>query len=168
MNGIPANNVRMFVPKLAHKRFLFTFHDLGAALGFVSVLHFFGGFCLFSNTGETGQTGIKTILRRIGLEPIWVWGRAAPPHFGFGEFSEDGRRTLFGAGTGRVVSESRFLIGLGVGPVFFEGTMVAAGADCPCTVRRRELCRIVAWPRWRGSVRESSVHWQRGVFVKSI
>jgi hypothetical protein len=37
------------------------------------------------------------------------------------------------------VSESEFLMGVNVGPVFFEGTMAAAGADCPCTVRRREL-----------------------------
>jgi hypothetical protein len=49
------------------KWFLFALHDLGTALGFVSVLDFFGDFCLFSNTGETGKTGIRTIFYHRSL-----------------------------------------------------------------------------------------------------
>jgi len=52
----------MLVPKLAHKWFLFAFHDVGTGLDFVSVLDFFlWEFCLFLNTGD-GQTGIETIF----------------------------------------------------------------------------------------------------------
>jgi hypothetical protein len=43
------------------KWFLFALHDLGTALGFVSVLDFFGDF-VFLEHRRNGQTGIKTIF----------------------------------------------------------------------------------------------------------
>jgi hypothetical protein len=46
------------------KWFLFALHDLGAALGFVSVLDFFGYF-VFLEHRRNGQNGIKTILHHF-------------------------------------------------------------------------------------------------------
>jgi len=43
------------------KWFLFALHDLGTALGFVSVLDFSGDF-VFLEHRRNGQTGIKTIF----------------------------------------------------------------------------------------------------------
>jgi len=43
------------------KWFLFALHDLETALGFVSVLDFFGDF-VFLEHRRNGQTGIKTIF----------------------------------------------------------------------------------------------------------
>jgi len=47
------------------KWFLFALHDLGTALGFVSVLDFFGDF-VSSNTGETGKPELKPFLTILG------------------------------------------------------------------------------------------------------
>jgi hypothetical protein len=47
------------------KWFLFALHDLGTALGFVSVLDFFRDF-VSSNTGETGKTELKPFLTILG------------------------------------------------------------------------------------------------------
>jgi len=47
------------------KWFLFALHDLGTALGLVSVLHFFGYF-VSSNTGETGKPELKPFLTILG------------------------------------------------------------------------------------------------------
>jgi hypothetical protein len=43
------------------KWFLFALHDLGTALGFVSVVDFFGDF-VFPENRRNGQNGIKTIF----------------------------------------------------------------------------------------------------------
>jgi hypothetical protein len=45
--------------------FLFTLHHPGKALGFVSVLDFFGDF-VSSNTGETGKPELKPFLTIFG------------------------------------------------------------------------------------------------------
>ena len=47
------------------KWFLFALHDLGTALGLVSVLHFLGDF-VSSNTGETGKPELKPFLTILG------------------------------------------------------------------------------------------------------
>jgi hypothetical protein len=47
------------------KWFLFALHDLGTALGFVSVLDFFGVLS-FPKTGEMGKTELRPFLTILG------------------------------------------------------------------------------------------------------